>query len=92
MSRSNGLGKMFFIGGLIGAGLALLYAPKSGKETRKGLRRGLHKANEKAHDLRDQAEDILMEGRKKAKALRHQAADILDEAKATADQLISKVK
>ena len=29
----------FIIGGLIGAGIALLYAPKSGKETREDIKR-----------------------------------------------------
>ncbi|MEK7829329.1 MAG: YtxH domain-containing protein [Deltaproteobacteria bacterium] len=42
MSENNGntMGMMFafLVGGLIGAGLALLYAPASGEETRRRLR------------------------------------------------------
>ncbi|MEK6599156.1 MAG: YtxH domain-containing protein [Deltaproteobacteria bacterium] len=42
MSENNGntMGMMFafLVGGLIGAGLALLYAPTSGEETRRRLR------------------------------------------------------
>ena len=79
-------------GGLIGAAFALLYAPKSGREVRKNLRRGLHKANEKVGDLREQAEDIMAEGRRQARALRQQAEDILDDAKIAAEQLIAKIR
>lgn len=37
MSRGNGSWIAFLAGGLIGAGVALLFAPKSGKETREQL-------------------------------------------------------
>jgi gas vesicle protein len=42
----------FTIGALIGAGVALLYAPQSGEETRKLLAK-------KGEDLRDKAEESL---------------------------------
>ncbi|MCX7965456.1 MAG: YtxH domain-containing protein [Syntrophorhabdaceae bacterium] len=38
----------FFIGGLIGAGIALLVAPKSGAETRKQIKEFAEDAKEKA--------------------------------------------
>jgi gas vesicle protein len=90
--HTNGYIKTFLTGGVIGATLALLYTPKSGREIRKNLRRGLHRANEKVGDLREQAEDIMAEGRKQAKALRQQAEDILDEAKTAAEHLIAKIR
>jgi len=44
----------FFLGGLIGAGIALLLAPRSGKETREKIK-GL------AGEVRDKAEEIYGE-------------------------------
>lgn len=46
----------FAIGAALGAGLALLYAPRSGKETRSLLA-------QKGHDLKDKAEDLLVEAK-----------------------------
>lgn len=41
----------FLAGGIAGAGVALLFAPQSGRATRDGMRRKLHEADEAAHDL-----------------------------------------
>ena len=49
--RSGGAGA-FLWGALIGAGVALLFAPRSGRETREGIRTG-------ALRLRDRAEDAV---------------------------------
>jgi len=48
--REHGIGRAFFIprGRLVGAGVALLLAPQSGKKTRKQIR-------ELAEDVREQA-------------------------------------
>jgi gas vesicle protein len=47
--------KTLFLGALIGAGLALLFAPQSGEETRRGIKRRLRKiralAEEKVGEL-----------------------------------------
>ena len=45
----------FFIGGLIGAGLALLMAPKTGEETRRMIKELAGEVKEKAEDYIDQA-------------------------------------
>ena len=70
MSDSSGEVGAFFagflVGGLIGAGAALLLAPQSGAETREQIR-------EKSIELRDKAEDSLEEARAKVEAV---AADI----------------
>ena len=50
MSRKNGLGK-FVLGAAIGAGIGLLFAPRSGKETRKILK-------EKMDDLVKRAKEL----------------------------------
>lgn len=62
--------KWLFFGTLLGAGLALLYAPRSGDETRRSLQRGLWKmramTEEKVDELMDRlgghGEDIFDEG------------------------------
>jgi gas vesicle protein len=51
IERHGGI-SAFLWGGLIGAGLALLFAPRSGAETREELQRG-------AERLREQAEDAV---------------------------------
>lgn len=42
----------FILGGVVGAGLAMLFAPKSGSETR-------HRMRELAEDFRDKAKDYV---------------------------------
>jgi gas vesicle protein len=53
IEREGGVGT-FFIGALIGAAAALLFAPRSGEETRTELRAGMNR-------LRDRAEDGIRE-------------------------------
>ncbi len=50
-SRAGGYVVAFGLGALLGAGLALLYAPRSGKETRQ-------KIAATSHDLRERAEHL----------------------------------
>lgn len=47
--------KGFIIGGLIGVALGILYAPKSGKETREGIRRSTEELLEKAKEQFEEA-------------------------------------
>ncbi|MEW6417964.1 MAG: YtxH domain-containing protein [Nitrospirota bacterium] len=42
----------FLLGGIVGAGLAMLFAPRSGSETR-------HRIRELAEDVRDKAKDYV---------------------------------
>jgi gas vesicle protein len=44
----------FLIGGLTGAAVALLYAPRSGRETREMLSEKFGEATERGRELRDQ--------------------------------------
>jgi gas vesicle protein len=48
----------FLAGGLVGAGLALLFAPKPGKELRKDIADIAADAREKAAEIVDQGKDL----------------------------------
>jgi gas vesicle protein len=57
----------FILGGALGASLAMLFAPESGRRTRERLRDLAADARDKTIDvsdeLRDKAEDVLERGR-----------------------------
>ena len=80
MAENNGLLKGLVIGllagGAVGAIVALLYAPKSGKELRADIK-------EKAGDFVDTAEDALQQAKTRA-------GDIVSEAKRRSEQLIGR--
>ena len=54
--RSGGAGS-FLAGLAVGAGLALLFAPQSGVETRDGIRRGVKRVQKTATDLADDVQE-----------------------------------
>ena len=60
--------KGLMIGGLIGAALGILYAPKSGKETREEICRSTGEALEKAKECYEEARKKIenLAGREKA--------------------------
>ena len=82
MTENNGMVKGLVIGllagGAIGAIVALLYAPKSGKELRADIR-------EKADGLVGGADEYLH-------AMKAKAGEIVSEAKQRSEQLISEAK
>lgn len=61
-THSAGMLYFFLAGGLAGAGVALLLAPQSGKDTREAMRRKLHDADDSARLMKERflrrAEDI----------------------------------
>jgi gas vesicle protein len=65
-------------GGAVGALIALLYAPKSGRELRADIK-------EKADDLMEGAEEYIS-------AAKSKAGEIVSEAKKRSDQLITDAK
>lgn len=65
------------IGGLAGAVVGLMVAPKSGKELRQGLCK-------KAHDTREHVEDVTSHH---AGALRQQSTDLVNKGKQLAEDL-----
>lgn len=69
----------FILGGLTGAALALLYAPRSGRETREMLSEKLHEAEERGRDLREQA-------RTRGQAFVDEATDYLERQREAVEQ------
>jgi gas vesicle protein len=60
---SGGVGSVvssFFLGGLIGAGVALLVAPSSGKEARERIKGLPADVKEKADDYYDQVKEVVI--------------------------------
>lgn len=80
--RSGGGIGLFLLGVAVGAGLALLYAPQSGAETRRDLRRGSRRLRRKARvvveDAREQAEDLIRTGRSVARDAAREAREALE--------------
>jgi gas vesicle protein len=68
----------FIAGSAIGAIVALLYAPKSGKEMRADIK-------VKASDFKDEVADKLRQARSKA-------VDIINEGKRRSDEIITEAK
>ena len=68
----------FLAGGAIGAILALLYAPKSGKELRS--------------DIKEKADEYLGEAEKYIAEAKDKAIDMINESKKKSEKLISDAK
>ena len=73
------------IGGLIGAAIALLYAPKSGRKTRKDIIRAARRAKNSTVDLIedtiDNVDDFMNDLKEKAIDIADQGKDLPDKAK-----------
>jgi gas vesicle protein len=77
-SMAKGLIVGFVAGSIIGAAMALLYAPKAGKELRADLR-------EKAGDIVEDAQEYISRAKSKA-------VDIINEGKAKASTLVDDAR
>ena len=84
------------VGALAGGVVALLYAPQSGTQTRKKLRRGIEDAGEALEDagdyLRDQAEYLSREAQKLIERSKGQFEDALDTASGVAAKAAKSVQ
>lgn len=82
----SGIG-LFLLGAALGAGIALLFAPQSGEETRADIRRVARKAKRKARDLgesgRELAEELMETGRDAVDDLAETGRSALRSAKRT---------
>jgi gas vesicle protein len=64
----------FVVGGLMGAGVALLVAPKSGRETRQQLK-------ELAEDVKEKAEGYIEQMKEQVSTVVEKGKDLLEEQK-----------
>jgi gas vesicle protein len=83
--QKNGHGMLgvvaaFAVGAMLGAGVALLLAPRSGKETREML-------GKKARDLKDAAADAIDQGKHLAGEVKHRAREVIDKGKEAAREI-----
>ena len=93
MDENNGFGKGLLIGlstgAAIGSVLALLYAPKSGKELRSDIRQKGEGILDDAENLfekaKDKASQIINDGKKKSEKL-------VSDAKVKVDQLLNEAE
>ena len=73
------------IGGLIGGAVALLYAPQSGRKTRKGIIKAARRAKSSTADLIedtvDDVNDFINDLREKASSVADQGTGLTDKAK-----------
>lgn len=53
------VGLIFITGGLLGAAVALVFAPQSGRESREDMRDYARRAEGRVHDLTDTASDVM---------------------------------
>lgn len=67
MNNSKGVAMAFLIGGVIGAGLALLFAPSSGYETRRRIKDGVEDAGDWTADRYQDARYKMTESTGKVK-------------------------
>ena len=72
---------MLLAGGIIGAGIALLYAPQSGRRTRKEIGRYAKKARRKGEEALEAVEDFTEQVSEMAEAVGDRASEILDRGK-----------
>ncbi|MDZ7264979.1 MAG: YtxH domain-containing protein [candidate division KSB1 bacterium] len=88
--------KGFVAGGLIGAGLALLFAPKSGRELREDIKKKsveLTKDVELLYsDAKEKTADWWQARMKQAEQLKEEAEQKLQDAKAKAAEIIEEGK
>ncbi|AKL97565.1 YtxH domain-containing protein [Endomicrobium proavitum] len=75
----------FIVGGVIGAAIGILYAPKSGKETRKDIKKLGDEFADTVGDLSDEVKEtgrkIYEEGREKVLSKRDKISEALEAGK-----------
>lgn len=100
MSRDNNLTKGFLIGflagGTVGAIIALLTAPKSGKELRNDIRvkseEYFDEAEKYLSEAKDKARELINEGKKKSERIIHDAKSKSEDLIKDAERIIKDAK
>ena len=81
----------FLIGAVVGGGIALLTAPKSGKRTREQLKRMARDAKEKAEDYYDEMKDKAAEATEKVQDYYQEAIRTVESTVDAAKKTVQKV-
>ena len=95
-SRDFGLGVLLgsLVGGLVGAGLALWYAPQTGKKTQALLKREAKwfqkQASKKASNLYNTAEEIVNDATERASGLTEQGREFVEEKTSTLKKAVAR--
>lgn len=100
MAQDNNIGKGivigFIAGGALGAALALLYAPKSGRELREDIRgktdEALDEAEKYIAEAKDKAIDLINDGKKKSDKLIKDAKEKSDKLLKDAEKVFEEAK
>lgn len=75
----------FLVGGLVGAGIALLYAPKAGRETREDIRqlatKGKERVKEEREAIQQRISDLLSQISSKTEELVRGGMQLADDKK-----------
>jgi len=97
---------MLIAGGVIGAGLALLFAPQSGKKTRRQIIRyskkvrneaearvqdTVHSLSDFVENLNDRTSDLLNQGEEVAEEWRHQFIDAIESGQKALEKQKKKI-
>ncbi|MDR0723822.1 MAG: YtxH domain-containing protein [Endomicrobium sp.] len=85
MSESKDTFFAFLLGGVVGAAIGILYAPKSGKETRKNIKRLsediVDNVNDFSQDITKTGKRIYEEGREKVLSGKDKISEAFDAGK-----------
>jgi gas vesicle protein len=85
---SIGTAVTFLLIGLgIGAITALVFAPKSGKQLRRDLRRGYDDARDHLQDWAEEAKDRIQDAKERARDMAERGADLADELRGRVEPL-----
>jgi hypothetical protein len=79
VERNDSSARWLFWGALLGAGLALLYAPRSGEETRRSLQRRLRRLRAATEERMDELMERFAPGDRRAPAVEDEFDDIDDD-------------
>ena len=82
----------FFIGGVIGAGVALLFAPKLGRETRQLIKDTAEDVKEKAEQYAGQAKEAVVSAVGKGKGLLQEKRTVIATAVEAGKEAYQKEK
>lgn len=76
----------FAVGALVGVGLALLYAPKTGKETRELVGKKMRDIKGAAGSVIEEGKHLIQEGKQKAHEVYEKGKEVAHEIGGSADR------